>query len=370
MYWANHLATQMGKIGLKASALDPCVFYGRGMVVLSYVDDCLFFGPDAGEIDKVIQDLKKQGMGLTVETGSAYAFLGVDVEPNEDGGFKMSQTGLIKKILKTVDMQDSNSKATPAASVPLGTDANGEIFNENWSYPQVVGMLLYLSSNSRPDIQFAVHQCARFNHCPRKSHGEAIKRICRYLVGTQDKGLLFKPSKKMELDLYVDADFAGLWGHEHDQDPVCVKSRTGYLITLGECPVIWVSKLQTEIALSTLESEYIALSQAMRDLVPMRRLLQEVGTKMNLDFAKPALVHSTIFEDNNGALGLATSPKLTPRTKHIGVKYHWFKSLIGESNGDEFIIKKIESENQKADILTKGLPSETFKAIRNLVSGW
>ena len=130
--------------------------------------------------------------------------------------------------------------------------------------------------------------------------------------------------------------------------------------------MIWVSKLQTEIALSTLESEYIALSQAMRDLVPMRRLLQEVGTKMNLDFAKPALVHSTIFEDNNGALGLATSPKLTPRT----IKYHWFKSLIGESNGNEFIIKKIESENQKADILTKGLPSETFKAIRNLVSGW
>ena len=57
MYWANHLAMQMGKIGFKASALDPCVFYGRGMVVLSYVDDCLFFGPDAGEIDKVIQDL-------------------------------------------------------------------------------------------------------------------------------------------------------------------------------------------------------------------------------------------------------------------------------------------------------------------------
>ena len=241
-------------------------------------------------------------MGLTVETGSAYAFLGVDVEPNEDGGFKMSQTGLIKKILTTVDIQDSNSKATRAASVPLGTDANGEIFNENWSYPHVVGMLLYLSSNSRPDIQFAVHQCARVNHCPRKSHGEAIKRICQYLGGTQDKGLLFKPSKKMELDLYVDADFAGLWGHEHDQDPMCVKSRTGYLITLGVCPVMWVSKLQTEIALSTLESEYIALSQALRDLVPMRRLLQEVGTKMNLDFAKPALVHSTIFENNNGAL--------------------------------------------------------------------
>ncbi len=67
----------------------------------------------------------------------------------------------------------------------------------------------------------------------------------------------------MDLDLYVDADFAGLWSYEHDQDPVCVKSRTGFVITLGTCLVMWVSKLQTEIALSTLEAEYIALSMAM-----------------------------------------------------------------------------------------------------------
>ena len=74
------------------------------------------------------------------------------------------------------------------------------------------------------------------------------------MQGTLDKGLEFKPSPKMELDLYVDADFAGLWNVENDQDPVCVKSRTGYVITYGSCPVVWVSKLQTEIALSTLES--------------------------------------------------------------------------------------------------------------------
>jgi hypothetical protein len=80
----------------------------------------------------------------------------------------------------------------------------------------------------------------------------------------------------LELDCYVEADFAGLWNYESDQDPVCVRSRTGYVITLGGCPVIWVSKLQTEIALITLEAEYIALSTSMRDLLPMRQILSEI----------------------------------------------------------------------------------------------
>ncbi len=284
----------------------------------------------------------------------------------------MTQKGLIKKVLKTTGMEESNRKNTPAGIAPLGTDGEGKPFEEPWGYASVVGMLLYLSSNSRPDIQFAVHQCARFTHNPKNSHADAIKRICRYLQATPDKGLEFTPTKQMELDLYVDADFAGLWHHEDDQDPVCVKSRNGYVITLGGCPVSWVSKLRTEIALSTLEAEYIALSTAMRDLVPMRRLVHEIGTKCKLDFVKPAMVHSTIFEDNNGALGLATSPKLTPRTKHIGVKYHWFKSLLSGEAGEEsgYKIVKIESERQKADIFTKGLPAETFEKIRKLVMGW
>ena len=172
----------------------------------------------------------------------------------------------------------------------------------------------------------------------------------------------------MELDCYVDADFARLWNFESDQDPVCVRSRTGYVITLGGCPVTWVSKLQTEIACSTLEAEYIALSQSMRDLLPMRRILKELGEKLELDFMKPAMIHSTIFEDNNGALGLATAPKLTPRTKHIAVKYHWFKSHIGEKEG--IVIRKVESREQKADIFTKGLVTELFEHVREPLKSW
>jgi hypothetical protein len=95
-------------------------------------------------------------------------------------------------------------------------------------------------------------------------------------------------------------------------------------------PLILESKLQTEVALSTTEAEYIALSQLMRGLIPMWQLLQEAGTALKLTFAKPAILHSTVFEDNNGALSLALSPKMTPRTKHIAVKYHHFCTSVGE----------------------------------------
>ena len=172
----------------------------------------------------------------------------------------------------------------------------------------------------------------------------------------------------MRLHCYVDEDYAGLWKYENDQDPVCVKSRTGYVMTLGNCPVTWSSKLQTEIALSTLEAEYIAMSTSMRELIPLRRLLIEISERLNLEKMKTALVCSHVFEDNNGAIGLAESPKMTPRTKHIAVKYHWFRDQIGEKKG--ILLKKIESENQKADIFTKGLTMDTFRKIRKLLMGW
>ena len=265
-------------------------------------------------------------------------------------------------------MADCNTKATPCGQEALGSDLGGTAISGKFDYSSVVGMLMYLSSNSRPDIQYAVHQCARFNHFPKQSHEDAVCRICRYLQGTKEKGVRFKPSTSLTLDCYVDADFAGLYGVEDSQDPVCVKSRTGYCLTLGNCPVIWVSKLQTEVALSTTEAEYIALSQSMRDLLPMRRLLEETGKVLELDLGKPAMIHSTVFEDNNGALSLALSPKMSPRTKHIAIKYHHFRENVGESKGIRIV--KIDTNLQKADIFTKGLPAEKHQSIRKLLMGW
>ena len=84
------------------------------------------------------------------------------------------------KVINYCGMSGASPKSTPAASAPLGTDTFGAPFEEEWNYPAAVGMLLYLSSSTRPDIQFAVHQVARFSHCPRKSHAQAIKRILRW----------------------------------------------------------------------------------------------------------------------------------------------------------------------------------------------
>lgn len=169
------------------------------------------------------------------------------------------------------------------------------------------------------------------------------------------------------MNCYVDADFAGLWNHEHHGDPVCVKSRTGYVMMLNDCPVHWVSKLQTEISLSTTEAEYIALSQAMRELLPMREFLSQVQQKMKLESSEPIKIWSTVFEDNNGALSLAKSPKITPRTKHIAVKYHFFKSHLNDTN---FVLQKIDTDVQVADIFTKGLVGEKFQILRKLLAGW
>ena len=108
-------------------------------------------------------------------------------------------------------------------------------------------MLLYLSGHSRPDIAFAVHPCARYTFKPTRRHELALIRIGRYLKGTMNKGMVLTPSDSPQVDCYPDADFAGLYGHESSQDPHCARSRTGYVITAFDCPVLWKSRLQTEI---------------------------------------------------------------------------------------------------------------------------
>jgi hypothetical protein len=112
----------------------------------------------------------------------------------------------------------------------------------------------------------AVHQCAGFCSAPRALHEIAVKRIVRYLLATRDKGMLLTPNMTFNLDMFVDADFAGRWHKEFSHLRDSVLSRTGYVVTFCGCPISWSSKLQTEIALLTTESEYIALSSATREL--------------------------------------------------------------------------------------------------------
>ena len=154
---------------------------------------------------------------------------------------------------------------------------------------------------------------------------------------------------------------------KNELDPVCVKSRTGYVLMLGGCPLTWASRLQSEIALSTTEAEYIALSTAMRDLLPTRALLKEVGKNLQLSYCNKSTILSRVWEDNNGAIRLAeATSKITFRTKHIAVKYHFFREHLR----DEIQVKKVDTTNQLADIFTKGSAAYQFHKLTSRLMGW
>lgn len=230
-------------------------------------------------------------------------------------------------------------------------------------------MLLYLSGHSRPDIAFAVHQCARYTFKPTRRHEQALVRIGRYLKGTMNRGLILSPTDSPDIDCYPDADFAGLYGHEDAQDPHCARSRTGYIIMAFGCPILWKSRLQTEIALSTMEAEYVALSTSCKDLFPIVSMVQELAGSVGLQVNDIAKMHIKIHEDNVGALTLAKlePARMTPRSKHYAIKYHWFREHV---HAKRVKIVKIDSANQLGDMFTKGLPRPAFEHLRYLLMGW
>jgi hypothetical protein len=199
----------------------------------------------------------------------------------------------------------STSALTPAESKALGADLEGSPCQESYNYASVVGALMYLSNTARPDLAFAVHQCTRFTHCPKRSHELALKRIGRYLARKAEKGMLMKPDKTLDIDCFVDADFAGLWGSEPPDSPLSVKSRSGWTIMVGGCPVIWAPKMQAETALSTMQEEYVALYSAMRDLLPFKHLMVELAKSIELNHEDVGTIKTKVWEDNNGALILA-----------------------------------------------------------------
>jgi len=132
------------------------------------------------------------------------------------------------------------------------------------------------------------------------------------------------------------------------------------------CPITWQSKLQTEIALSTTESEYIALSTAMREVIPFLNLLKEISGVFDLPSTKPVF-NCKVWEDNESCIRVATSPQFTGHTKHIAIKYHHFRSFV--KNGT-ISIHSIDTKEQLADILTKPLTEASFSYLRRKLMGW
>ena len=198
-------------------------------------------------------------------------YLGVNVTKRTDGRFKLTQPHLIQQILDGLGFTETTiEKLLPASSTKLlSRDLEGTTFDDNWYYRAIIGKMNFLEKSIRLDIGYATHQCARFSINPKESRGKADKYIGWYLKGTKYKGLIIDP-KDYYFDDWVDADHSGDWKFsESEDDPTTAKSRTGYIITFAKCPIVWHSKLEGEISLSTTEAEYISLSDYTRGFIPL-----------------------------------------------------------------------------------------------------
>jgi hypothetical protein len=367
----QNLKLKLEDLGFVACDSDPCLFVSDKVIALVYVDDTLLYARNKEDIDAVVDGLHKRNMELQKEEDIA-GFLGVHIDRRPDGSIKLTQKGLTKRIIEALHVENMPVKRTPAKLGVLGSDPDGDPPNLTFSYASVIGMLGYLQANSRLDISFAVAQCARFTHNPKRSHEAALERIGQYLKGTADEGMILRPLPLKDgfvNNIFVDADFAGGWGFEDPLDPACVRSRTGYIIEMMGCPITWKSKLQTDIATSTMEAEYSALSMALRATIPLLEVVRYVVNGFADTKNVVTRFKTTVHEDNMGALRLAQMEpgRNTPRSKFYAIKLHWFRSWLKPK---EIELEYIESKSQKADILTKSLGTVDFEANRRLSCGW
>lgn len=176
--WFKALSKVLYQQGFTSSKADPCLFINqeKNIIIITYVDDCLLFCKDQVSLEKLISEIRKKHPLTDNDIGTnVYDYLGIEVTMRNKK-VELRQSGLIEKILLTTRYTNINGNVkNPAKESPLALDKDVEAFNEDYEYSSVVGMLLYLA-NKRPDIQYAVHSCCCFVHCPKRSHAHAIKR--------------------------------------------------------------------------------------------------------------------------------------------------------------------------------------------------
>lgn len=368
--WNDYLHEKLTKeLGFTQSEYDECVYFRGSVMYVLYTDDSILAGPDEVEVDKVIDDIKRVGLDITVE-GDLQDFLGVNIEKKEDGTIHLTQPHLIDQILEDLRLTRENvtTRSTPArSSTILRRHEDSPPFDGHFNYRSVIGKLNYLERGSRPDIAYIVHQCARFTADPRMEHGAALKWLGRYLKGTRDKGLILKPNLNKQMEVYVDADFAGNWNYDEGDHRDTARSRHGYFITYAGIPISWKSQLQGEICLSSTESEYTGLSHALREAIPIMGMInemKELGFQVKSGAPK---AHCKVFEDNSGALEMAKIHKYRPRTKHICTKLHHFRDYVMRG---EITIHPIDTKDQVADFLTKPVNESILVKLRKLIMGW
>lgn len=260
--------------GYSKTTPDNCVFVKKFsdtdfMILLLYVDDMLIVGHDAAKIEKLKKELSKSF--AMKDLGPAKKILGMKIiRDRKKKELWLSQERYIEKVLERFNMSTAKPVVSPLAghfklsSKQCPTSENGKQEMKNVPYASAVGSLMHAMVCTRPDIAHAVGVVSRFLSNPGKEHWAAVKWILRYLRGTSKVCLCFGNGKYV-LDGFTDADMAG--------DVDSRKSTSGYLITFAGGAVSWQSKLKKCVALSTTEAEYIAITEACKEVLWMKKFI-------------------------------------------------------------------------------------------------
>ncbi|GJV14657.1 putative RNA-directed DNA polymerase [Tanacetum coccineum] len=290
------------------------------IILLLYVDDMLIVGKNIGRIAQLKQDLCKSF--AMKDLGPAKQILGIRIF--RDRGAKklhISQEQYIEKVMCRFNMD----KAKVMDRVP---------------YASTVGSLMYAMVCTRPDLAHAIGVVSRFLSNPGKKHLEAVKWIFRYLRGTSKLGITFGNGKPMLVG-YTYSDLAG------NKDNM--KSTSQYLMTFTRGAVSWQSRLQKCVALSTTEAEYVAATKACKELLWLKRFLQELGFKQQ---------RYAVLCDNQSTIHLAKNSMFHKRTKHIDIRYHWIRDAIEDGMIE---LNKVHTDDNASDMLTKAVAREKLK---------
>ncbi|XP_068466265.1 uncharacterized mitochondrial protein AtMg00810-like [Phaseolus vulgaris] len=280
----------------------------------------------------------QQHFGLK-DLGRLHYFLGIEISWTTHGSLHLSQTKYITDLLHKSGMLSSKPQPTPMISSMRLTRDGTTTVDDSSLYRSVVGSLQYILI-TRPELSYSVNKVCQYLHNPQLHHWKAVKRILRYLVGTQSHGLLLQPSPHLTIVAFADAG----WG----SDPDDRKSISGYTVFFGSNPVVWSSNKKKTVSRSTTEAEYRSIAAALAEIKWVSNLLQE----LSISFPTPK-----IYSDNLGAVLLTANPIMHFKTKHFDLDLHFVCDSLQQH---QLQLSHVPSHLQLADILTKPLTGSSF----------
>lgn len=344
--WNREFNAFIKSLGFVRSKHDPCLyvlFNGDDVVyLLLYVDDILIAAKRIELINKLKRKLKKKFE--MVDLGEVKSFLGIKINYDcKNGVLELSQAGAIDKLLEKFQMNECRSVQTPMVpNQNLVPSIKKKPLDK--PYRELIGSLMYIMLATRPDLCYVVAYLSRFQDKADENHWNALKNVLKYLKGTKNYGLCYKRNVGAEsLVGYVDADFAS--------DISDRKSTTGYIFEVFGCSVVWYSKKQGVVTVSTTEAEYVAASLATCEALWIRGILQDL---------KVEVINPTkIFEDNQSCIKMSRNQD-SKRSKHIDVRCHHIRDNVEKGI---IILQYKPSSEQKADMMTKPLQAVQFQKL-------